>query len=142
MAVLVQVSIDDAVANGVAITANPYDPLRPGVLVNVQTSAGSVTGAHGDQIPEQWLIFTYLPSREPELIARSNLAGGGAILRREEVLEITRQLEVIHQRFVPTFQDGSNAVDVELLVAGADRHTVLVQARPYRVAWEGREGVR
>jgi hypothetical protein len=141
MAVLVQVSVDDAVANGVAITANPYDPIRPGVLVNIQATGASVTGARGDQMPEQWLVFTYLPSREPELIARSSLTGGAAILGRVEVLEITRQLEVIHERFVPTFRDGSNAVDVELLVAGEDRHAVFVQARPHRVVWQGREGV-
>ncbi|MGE0788513.1 MAG: PEP/pyruvate-binding domain-containing protein [Sandaracinaceae bacterium] len=142
MAVLVQYSIDDAVANGVALTRNPYDPLRSeGVLINIQRTGASVTGAHGDQIPEQWLVFTYLPAREPELLARSTLTDGEALLRREEVLAFTEQLEMIHQVFTPRFSDGSNAVDVEMLLAGADRHFVLVQARPYRVVWNGREGV-
>lgn len=142
MAVLVQVSIDDAVANGVAITANPYDPVRPGVLINIQTQGASVTGALGDQIPEQWLTFTYLPAREPELIARSSLSPHEPILHRSEVLELTRQLEVIHAVWAPRMmQDGSNAVDVEMLLAGADRQFVLVQARPYRVVWQGRDTV-
>lgn len=142
MAVLIQVSIDDAVANGVAITANPYDPVRPGVLINIQTSGATVTSARGDQIPEQWLVFTYLPAREPELLARSTLSPEVPILRREEVLELTRQLEAIHAVWEPRMaEDGSNAVDVEMLLAGEDRHFVLVQARPYTVVWEGREEV-
>lgn len=140
MAVLIQRSIDDAHGNGVAITANPYDRVRPGVLINIQTNGASVTGAHGGQIPEQWLVFTYLPAREPELIARSSLSPDRPILRRAEVLEFTRQLEVIHSIFEPRMsRDGSNAVDVEMLLAGDDRHFVLVQARPYRVAWQGRD---
>lgn len=140
MAVLIQYSVDDAHGNGVAITANPYDRVRPGVLINIQASGASVTGAHGDQIPEQWLVFTYLPAREPELIARSSLSPERPILRREEVLDLTRQLEAIHAVFAPRMaRDGSNAVDVEMLLAGEDRHFVLVQARPYRVAWQGRE---
>ncbi len=142
MAVLVQVSIDDASANGVALTQNPYDPVRrDGVLINIQRTGASVTGAHGDQLPEQWLVLTYLPAREPELLARSSLAGGDALLSREEVLAFTEQLEVVHQTFRPRMTDGSNAVDVEMLLAGEDRHFVFVQARPYRVVWSGREGV-
>ncbi|MFK7989789.1 MAG: PEP/pyruvate-binding domain-containing protein [Sandaracinaceae bacterium] len=139
MAILVQVSIDDAIGNGVAITQNPYDRLREGVLINIQTTGASVTGAHGDQLPEQWLTFTYLPAREPELIARSSLTDG-AILSREEVLRITRQLEDIHHAWRDHLSDGSNAVDVELLVR-ENREVVYVQARPYRVEWQGREEV-
>jgi hypothetical protein len=142
MAVLVQRSVDDAIGNGVAITANPYDGERPGVLINIQRTGASVTGARGDELPEQWLVFTYLPDREPELIARSTLTNGDAIMRREEVLELTRQLEVVHARFMPHFSDGSNAADVEFLIAGPARRPVLVQARPLRIAWQGREGAR
>ncbi len=142
MAVLIQSSIDGALGNGVAITANPYDPVRPGVLINIQTDGASVTGARGDQVPEQWLVFTYLPAREPELISRSSLSPDAPILRREEVLELTRQLEVIQAVWEPRMrQDGSNAVDVEMLLTREPRRFVLVQARPYRVVWRGREEV-
>jgi hypothetical protein len=139
MAILIQVSVDDGVGNGVAITQNPYDPVRPAVLINVQASGANVTGARGEELPEQWLVFTYLPAREPELIARSTVTGGAPILRRGELLELTRQLELVHAHFAPRFTAGSNAVDVEFLVAGPERRPVLVQARPFRVVWQGRE---
>ncbi|HJL17961.1 MAG TPA: PEP/pyruvate-binding domain-containing protein [Sandaracinaceae bacterium LLY-WYZ-13_1] len=138
MAVLVQKSVDDTVGNGVAITANPYDRQRRGVLINVQAPGASVTGARGDQIPEQWLVFTYLPAREPELLARSSLTDGRPILRRAEVLDLTRQLEAIHARFLPRFAEHSNAIDVEFLVTERERDVVMVQARPFRVSWQGR----
>lgn len=139
MAILIQVSVDDAIGSGVAITQNPYDPARPGVLINVQSMQATVTGAHGDELPEQWLVFTYLPAREPELIARSTLTGGAPIMRRAEVLELTRQLELVHGRFAPHLaMSGSNAVDVEFLIAGPERAPVLVQARPFTVVWDGR----
>ena len=138
MAVLVQRSIDDGIGSGVAITANPYDSVRPGVLINFQAFGATVTSAQGDQLPEQWLVMTYLPAREPELIARSSLNHGAPLLRRAEVLEMTRQLEIIHAHWQPTFDQSANAVDVEMLVAGPEREIVFVQARPYRVTWQGR----
>lgn len=135
MSVLVQVSVDDGFAIGVAITQNPFDSRRPGVFVNVQTTAGSVTGARGDELPEQFLVFTYLPAREPEVISRSSRTGGAPILATADVLELTRRLEAIHALFRPHLPPPSNAVDVEFLVAGDDRRLVIVQARPYQVVW-------
>ena len=59
MAILVQPYVDGAVANGVAITANPFTEQRPGFFINAQSLAGSVTGAGGNEVPEQHLIYTY-----------------------------------------------------------------------------------
>lgn len=42
----------------------------------------------------------------------------------------------MHAHFAPRFTDGSNAVDVELLVTGPERRPILVQARPIRIVWE------
>ncbi|MBX3271721.1 MAG: hypothetical protein KF729_15750 [Sandaracinaceae bacterium] len=140
MAVLVQRALDESIASGVAISANPYDRVRPGVLINVQARGASVTGATSDQIPEQWLVLTYLPTREPELLARSSLSPTAPILRRDEVLALTRQLETIHRAFTRQLTAaGSNAVDVEMMLTGPERRFVIVQARPYRVTWRGRE---
>ncbi|MCC6876731.1 MAG: hypothetical protein IT378_20680 [Sandaracinaceae bacterium] len=138
MAVLVQRTVTGAIGNGVAISANPYDAVRPGILINVQTQGGSVTGARGDEIPEQWLTLTYLEPRVPELLARSSLANGQAILRGSEVLELVRQIEVIHRRFVPDPNNRTDAVDVEFLFTGDGHRPILVQSRPYRVTYEGR----
>jgi hypothetical protein len=135
MAVLVQASVDDGIANGVAITANPFDARRPAVLIDAQTMDGSVTGAGSDEVPEQFLVLTYLPEREPEVLSRSSRTDGAPILSDAEVLRLTDVLVTIHDHFEPHFPDGSNAVDVEFLIAGADHHPVIVQARPFTVTY-------
>ena len=74
MAVLVQPFVDGAHANGVAITANPFYEARPAFFVNAQALGGSVTGATGDELPEQHLIYTYSQVVETELLSRSRAA--------------------------------------------------------------------
>ena len=135
MAVLVQASVDDGIAYGVAITANPFDELRPAVLIDAQTMDGSVTGAGSDEVPEQFLVLTYLPEREPEVLSRSSRTDGAPILSDAEVLRLTDVLVTIHDHFEPHFPDGSNAVDVEFLIAGADHRPIIVQARPFTVTY-------
>ena len=80
MAILVQPYVDGAIANGVAITANPFTEQRPGFFVNAQTLAGSVTGAGGDEVPEQHLIYTYSGVFESELLAHSSRMAGATLL--------------------------------------------------------------
>ncbi len=144
MAVLVQPFVDGAAANGVAITANPYYVNRPGYFVNVQTLGGSVTGAGGEEIPEQHLIYTY-QGIEAELVSRSSRNDGAPILRDAEIRRLAEVLDALHQHFTPRWgdrvghvPDGSVAhvaADVEFLIAGADRHVVVLQARPFVVVY-------
>lgn len=135
MAVLVQASVDDGIANGVALTANPFDARRPAVFIDAQTMEGSVTGAGSDEVPEQFLVLTYLPEREPEVLSRSSRTHGAAILSDAEVLRLTDVLVMLHEHFAPHFPEGSNAVDVEFLIAGAEHRPVIVQARPFTVTY-------
>lgn len=135
MAVLVQASVDDGIANGVALTANPFDATRPAVLIDAQTMEGSVTGAGSDEVPEQFLVLTYLPEREPEVLSRSSRTHGAPILGDTEVLRLTDVLVTLHEHFEPHFPEGSNAVDVEFLIAGPEHRPVIVQARPFTVTY-------
>lgn len=135
MAVLVQPFVDGAVANGVAITANPYAERRPGYLVNVEPLGGSVTGAAGDEVPEQYLIYTFMREPEPELLSRSSRLGGAPLLRTEDLTALSQVLGILHQHFVPRWRGSANAVDVELLITDPERQIVILQARPYTVRW-------
>lgn len=145
MGVLVQPFVDGAAANGVAITANPFFAGRPGYFVNVQALGGSVTGAAGDEIPEQHLIYTYSEQIETELVSRSSRNGGAPLLRPEEILELAEVLRVLHEHFTPRWGDrigripeGSAAeiaAEVEFLIAGPDRDVIVLQARPFVVVY-------
>jgi hypothetical protein len=135
MAVLAQPFIDGAMINGVAITQNPFYEGRPGYFINAQALGGSVTGATGDEVPEQHLIYTYMETPEYELLSRSSRGGGAALLTELDLLHLTNVLRVLHEHFEPRWTGEPNAVDVEFLVAGEDRHIVVLQARPYTVRW-------
>jgi hypothetical protein len=135
MAVLVQPYVEGAIANGVAITANPFAAFRPGVLINLQPKGGSVTGAVGNEIPEQHLVYTYGEQPESELLARSSrLPEGKTLLDSATLLELTNQLVRLHEHLLPRWSGDANAVDVEFLVM-PDNSVVILQARPYRVIY-------
>lgn len=135
MAVLVQRFVDEAVGNGVAITANPFYEARPGVFINVQVTGATVTGAGGDEIPEQHLVYTYSQRIEPEVLSRSSLTDR-PVMREEEVVRLTQMLLQLHDHFLPLWgAERANAADVEFLVAGPDRHIVMLQARPFNVLY-------
>jgi hypothetical protein len=137
MAILVQESIDDDVANGVAITANPFSQGNPGFLINVQVSGGSVTGARGDEIPEQILYYTYDGGRGFERLSRSSRNGGQILPDDPVVEELRRHLTVLHRAFTDKDVDDitGRAVDVEFLVRRAAPRIVIVQVRPFEVTW-------
>ncbi len=135
MAILVQPFVDGAIANGVAITANPFTEQRPGYFLNAQTTAGSVTGAGGNEVPEQHLIYTYGETFESELLSRSSRMSGAALLVDDDLRAMSDVLGRLHAHFMRHWRGRANAVDVEFLIAGGDRHVVVLQARPYRVVY-------
>jgi hypothetical protein len=137
MAILVQQSIDDDVANGVAITANPFSQGNPGFFINAQLSSGSVTSAKGDEIPEQILYYTYEGGRGFERLSLSSRAGGHVIMEDPVIHELQRHLTVLHRAFTDDLPDGvsGHAIDVEFLVRRTAPRIVIVQARPFDVTW-------
>lgn len=134
MGVLIQPFVGEVVGSGVAITANPFDEGRPGVFINVQTRAGSVTGSTGE-IPEQAVVYTWTETPEVEILARSSRMEGRAILSTAEFQRLSRLLQLIHERMTPSFGSQANAVDVEFLLTADRSRFVIVQARPYRVSY-------
>jgi hypothetical protein len=136
MAILVQESVDDDVINGVAITENPFSQGQPGYFVNAQVSGGSVTGARGNEIPEQLLIYTFEDGQGMERLSNSSLHGGKPLLLPDDVKRLASALEILHVGFTgDSYGMTGRAVDVEFLIAGPARDVVIVQARPYQVEW-------
>jgi hypothetical protein len=142
MALLVQPFVDGASANGVAITANPYFEGRPGFFVNAQALGGSVTGAAGDEVPEQHLVYVYSEVIESELLSQSSRSPDHLLLEEAQILQLASTLRTLHCHFRNRWRqrgmqvDGSDALDVEYLVAGEDRHLVILQARPFEVRYD------
>ena len=138
MAILVQESVDDDVINGVAITTNPFSQGQPAFFVNAQLSQGdgSVTGARGNEVPEQVLIYHYEDGEGVERLSGSSRNGGKPILTSQDISGLKGALNDIHLAFTgDSYGMSGHAVDVEFLIAGASRQVVVVQARPFTVEW-------
>lgn len=129
MAVLVQPFVDDVVAMGVAITENPFSEHRSGILVNLAPPGGSVTGAEGEELPEQILLYRH---SRPEILSRCTTNGGRPILVEEAMRPLRDRLDAVHALMLEGWGERADAADIELALR-RDGSAVILQARPYRM---------
>lgn len=134
MAILIQPLLEGAIATGVAITENPFKPDRRAVFINSQVKGASVTGASGNELPEQYLVVIEAEYRL-ELLGYSTLTDGALILHEVDIVDLTDQLLRIHEVMLPAHAESANAMDVEFALT-AERRFVILQARPYTIVYD------
>ncbi|MGH3930824.1 MAG: PEP/pyruvate-binding domain-containing protein [Pseudonocardiaceae bacterium] len=136
MGVAVHRNFDDEVANGVAITKNPYEPDWPGFYVNVQVGESLVTNPDPAAVPDELLISAIGPQGEWEtqFIRHSSLTTGGEpVLSTIHLDELRRALQRLHVHFKRVYQrqdDDAFAMDIEFKIDINDQ-LVIKQARPW-----------
>lgn len=144
MALLVHYNFPEEDANGVAVTANPFDEsgLDPALYVNVQFG-GEVEVVHPRPgvTSDQFLHYFSQPGQPVTYLARSNLVPAGfTVLTPTQVHELGTALTAIHQRFSAAYgpaagNTGWYAMDVEFKFdrggAAEPARLVVKQARPY-----------
>lgn len=143
MPLLVHHNFPDESANGVALTANPFDStgLQPGFYINVQAGGDNevvhpVAGTTSDELVYQFDE----PGQPVTYIAHSSeVADGETVLTRTQIHELGVALAAIHKRFNPAYgpaagNTGWYAMDVEFkfeaATEGATPTLVVKQARP------------
>jgi hypothetical protein len=143
MALLVHPNFPDEEANGVALTANPFDPtgLEPGFYVNVQLGGDAEVVAPPPGVTsDEFLYFYSAPNRPISFLTHSNLVPAGAtVLSTAQTYELGQALARIHARFSEAYgpaagNQGWYAMDVEFKFdeeAGEAPHLYIKQARPH-----------
>lgn len=141
MALLVHNSFPDEDANGVAVTANPFDTtgVEPGFYINVQEGEASVVQPDRGITTDQFIYYYSLQGQPSVFLEHSNLIPEGeTVLTAEETYRLGIALEAIHQFFYPAYgadnESGWYAMDTEFKFdANEDGESVLYvkQARPY-----------
>ena len=100
-----------------ALTANPFNQGQPAYFINAQVGGGSVTGARGDEVPEQILYYTFADARGIERLSKSSKMGGADLVSAKEIEQLVGYLTTIHAAFTgDSFGMSGDAVDVEFLV--------------------------
>jgi phosphoenolpyruvate synthase/pyruvate phosphate dikinase len=137
MGVLVHPNFDDELANGVAVTKNPFVPDLPGFYVNVQVGESLVTNPDPNATPDELVVSSSGKedgSWETQYIRRSSLAADGRpVLSGDQISQLTGALDRIQRHFRPLYgaeRDPSFAMDVEFKV-DAGGELVVKQARPW-----------
>ena len=142
MALLVHHSFPEEEANGVALTANIFDPsgLNPAFYVNVQVGDVSVVLPPPGVFSDQFLLYHTQVGTPASYLSSSNLvAPGSHVLTSAQVHELGLALESVHERFNEAYgpaagNTGFYAMDVEFKFdapRGVEPELFLKQARPH-----------
>ncbi|MDE2935520.1 MAG: hypothetical protein OXP37_01600, partial [Chloroflexota bacterium] len=131
MGVLVHPNYSDEKANGVAVSHDPISFSPNAYYVNTQIGEDLVTNPESKSYPEQLLLDA---NGKASVLTRSNHAAAGQLLMTDaQMLQLRRNLEVIHNRFTQLYQvkDGEPfAIEIEFKIT-AQNQLAIKQARPW-----------
>ncbi len=145
MAILAHENFPDETANGVAVTANPFDAsgLDPAYYINVQLGGDvEVVSPPPGVSSDQFLYYFTQPNQPISFIAHSSITPTGTnVLTAAQTYELGTALQLVHNRFSAAYGPGAGnngwyAMDVEFKFDNEDDpqnapHCYLKQARPY-----------
>ncbi|MBL8915324.1 MAG: hypothetical protein JNM17_31765 [Archangium sp.] len=144
MALLIHTNFPDEEANGVAVTANPFDAagLDPAFYVNVQYGGDAEVVAPPPGVTsDQFLYYFSQPNQPITFLAHSNLiAPNTNVLTTTQTYQLGRALDAIHKRFSAAYGPAAGnlgwyAMDVEFKfdddATPASPTLYIKQARPY-----------
>ena len=141
MAILVMPFLDASrvVANGVAITGNPFRNTFPAHFINAQIAGTAVTDNCAGTTPEQILVYDD-ETPTPEIVSPSSLTQGKPILHSEEIIsQLFPTFKRLHRKFAIKSKESSvgHAVDIEFLILNnPERHLVILQCRPCTITYQ------
>jgi hypothetical protein len=142
MALLVHHNFPDEEANGVCVTANPFDVsgLEPGFYINAQVGGEAEVVHPPPGITSDEFIYHYdFPGQPIVYISHSNLVEEGeTVLTTAQVHELGVALAAIHQHFAPAYRSDDPGVFYGLEVdfkfdgdPGEEPALFIKQARPH-----------
>lgn len=139
MAVLSHQSFPHEDAQGVALTANLFDPLEPAFYVNVQKGDVSVVLPPPGVTTDQFLYFYTYPGQPIVFIGHSNLiAEGATVLTAKQTYTLGTALDAIHKTFAKWYGTDPKAfyaMDVEFKFdtppGATESELIIKQARPH-----------
>lgn len=143
MALLVHENFPEEEANGVALTANPFDAsgLEPGFYVNVQAGGDAEVVAPPPGVTSDELLYFFDSPNQPiSFLSHSNLVPEGqTVLTTAQTFQLGQALSRIHERFSPAYGPAAGntawyAMDIEFKFDGAPGETATLhvkQARPH-----------
>ncbi len=143
LAILVRPIPEAPLAEGLALSANLFDPAPGGedaFVIHAQTPEGSVARPAPEETVDQ-LIYYYFHNGQPATyLAHSSLASAGeAVLTRLALFQLGRALDAVRRHFRAHYQPPAGWGALPLVVEwawvpdddGEGAHVEIMQVRPY-----------
>ena len=131
MGVLVHPNYSDELANGVAVSFDPFGRRDGSYYVNTQLGEDLVTNPEAHSVPEEMLLH---PDGTYTVTARSNQVPAGRLLMSDAQLgQLRRYLEAIHDEFEELYgiESGEDfAIEIEFKIT-SENILSIKQARPW-----------
>ena len=131
MGVLVHPNYSDELANGVAVSFDPFGRRDGSYYVNTQLGEDLITNPDAHSTPEEMLLH---PDGTYTITARSNQVPAGRLLMSDAQLgQLRRHLEAIHDEFEELYGIGSGqefAMEIEFKIT-SENILSIKQARPW-----------
>ena len=131
MGVLVHPNFSDELANGVAVSFDPFYDTDDAYYVNTQLGEDLVTNPDAFSVPEEILLHE---DNSYNVLARSNLVARDQLLMSDAQMEQLRgHLETIHDEFAALYEpeaDRPFAMEIEFKITSDDILSIK-QARPW-----------
>ena len=131
MGVLVHPNFSDELANGVAVSFDPFYDTDDAYYVNTQLGEDLVTNPDAFSVPEELLLHQ---DSSYNVLARSNLVARDQLLMSDAQMEQLRgHLETIHDEFAALYEaeaDRPFAMEIEFKITSDDILSIK-QARPW-----------
>ena len=131
MGVLVHPNFSDELANGVAVSFDPFSGRDGSYYVNTQLGEDLVTNPEAHSVPEEVLLH---PDGTYTVLSRSNQIPAGELLMSDAQLgQLRRHLATIHDRFEELYGIASGeqfAMEIEFKIT-SDNVLSIKQARPW-----------
>ncbi len=131
MGVLVHPNYSDELANGVAVSFDPFGRGDGSYYVNTQLGEDLVTNPEAHSVPEEMLLH---PDGTYTVTARSDQVPAGQLLMSDAQLgQLRRHLEAIHDEFEELYGIGSGqefAMEIEFKIT-SENILSIKQARPW-----------
>ena len=131
MGVLVHPNYSDELANGVAVSFDPFGRRDGSYYVNTQLGEDLITNPEAHSMPEEMLLH---PDGAYTVTALSNQVPAGQLLMSDAQLgQLRRHLEAIHDEFEELYGIGSGqefAMEIEFKIT-SENILSIKQARPW-----------
>ena len=130
MGVLVHPNYSGELANGVAVSFDPFYGISQRYYVNTQLGEDLVTNPEVHSVPEELLLSRY----QYRVLGTSNLVPAGQLLMSDDQLEqLHRHLTVIHDHFAGLYNPAADepfAMEIEFKIT-SENILAIKQARPW-----------